>query len=257
MERPLSMDVRSALQNREIALYIQLYANASTGQPAGGEVIPLWAHPAGGLLPGEQWLPLLEQEGLSAQLDDYVLEQVCAMLDSLGGEDRGQFFLLYRLSEQSLCSEDREERWTKLLEGVSFDRRRLVLGVPQRVVEHELQRAAHQIQAIQALEMKLVLDDFNGQLTALAQAGETQFCGIKLKGPIPQRIQSEVILRAAIRAGHEMGLAVLAEGADTEEQTARLRALGCDLLRGTQYAPLLPAREAVKTLSESASISGL
>lgn len=251
--RQLPADIRSALQNREFPIYIQLYADAATGQAAGGEVIPFWEHPAGGLLPAEHWLPVLEQEGLSSLLDEYVLEHLCSMLDSLCKNGRENFFLLYRLSESSLLSGGLKERWTKIIQDYRFNRRLLLFGIPQKVVEHDFQTAAEQIKAIQSLEMKLVLDGFNGQLTTLARAGESRFCAIKLKEPVPNRVQSQVVLRAAIRAGHDMGLAILAEGADTAEQTAHLRELGCDMLRGKQYAHPLPAREAMKKLIGSAS----
>lgn len=251
----LQMDIRSVLQNRELQIYIQFYVDALTRRTVGGEVIPLWAHPAQGLLPAEQWLPLLDQEGMSLLLDEYVLEYVCAMLDSLRKNGKEDVFLLYRLSESSLLSGGLKERWTKIIKDYQFNRQLLFFGVPQKVVEYDFQAVVNQIKVIQSLGMKLVLDGFNGQLTALAQAGNTQFCGVKLKEPISNRMQSRVILRAAIQAGHEMGLAILAEGADTAEQTAHLQELGCDMLRGKLYARPLLAQEAMKKLTESVSRS--
>ena len=247
-EQRLRADARHALQNREFQIYIQFYVDFFTGQAVGGEVIPLWEHPEKGILAAEQFLPLLEQEGLSPQLDEFVLERSCAMLDTLRQNGKEKFFLLYRLSEGTLRSETLKERWEEIAGEYHFNRKLLLFGVPQRLLERGSQSILRNMAAIQEMNLRLVLDGFNGQLTALLQARNAQFCGVKLNGSFINQEQYKIVLRAAVRAGHELELAILAEGADTVELASGLRELECDMLRGELYAHPLPAWEAMKKL---------
>jgi len=252
-ERRLRADAQAGFQNREFQIYLQFYADARTGRASGAKVVPLWEHPALGLLPASSWLSVLEQEGLSSRLDGYVLERMCAFLEHLRRNGRGNFFLLYSLSEAAF-SERLEDAWKDLLSGYRFDYRRLLLGV-----DPGGNAAGGAVDAIRSMGMGLVLDGFGGQAADLAWAGDAKFCGVKLDQAFAGRMESasgRMALESVIQLGHQMDLLFLAEDVASEDQAARLRQLSCDLLCGTLYAPPLPAWEAMKKLTGQAAEEG-
>lgn len=242
-EQQLREDARPALQNREFQLYLQFCAEARTGKAAGAEVLVQWDHPTKGLLPASRWRTILEQEGLAAQLDDYVLERSCACLDHLRQNGKEDFFLLCRLSAQTLASGTLAEQWKDMLEAYHFDRRHLILAAPQ-----SLDAANPAAEAIRSMELGLVLDDFSGDLSSLSHAHDLQFRGVKLSrefASLAETPSGRTVLEALFQAGHHLKLVFLAEDAAGKESL--LRELGCDLLCGE--LPPLPLWEAMKKLS--------
>lgn len=244
----LQADARHALENQEFQIYIQFYVSAFTGRALGGEVMLFWEHPEQGILPPERFLPLLEQEGLCAQLDTYVLERIGSVLENLNQQGRPDFFLLYGVSEQTWRAPDLQERWAQIAEAYPNGRRQMFLGVPLCA----LKSGAENLRAVQSLEMGLLLNDFDGQLAAMAPGPDISLCGVKLDSAFSAPQQPEALLRAAVQAGHALGLSVLAGGADTEEAAVRLRQQGCDFLRGALYARPLPLWEAMRMLMDHA-----
>lgn len=236
-EQRFRADLQNGLNNREFQIYLQFYADSRSGRMAGAEALVFWEHPERGLLPSSKWAALLEREGLSGQLDGYVLERLCGLLDFLRQKGREDFFFLYGLSTQTLSAGNVEEQWKEILDSYQFERRQLLLGVPE---------GSAGLDIVRDLGLGLTLSDFSGDLAALVQPGSDRLCGVKLSGAFAG--QHQTILRAAIRAAHDLDLTVLAEGADTEAESARLTDLGCDFLRGTHYAHPLPAWEAVRQL---------
>lgn len=248
-EQRLRSDARHALENRELQLYLQFYADARTGRVVGGEAIPFWEHPAQGLISLESDRGVFVHEGLAARLDEYMLEQACAFLDSLKQGGREDFFLLYRLSEGTLCAGDLPRRWGRLVEGCRSDCRQLLLDVAWSGGQKE--QAARNLEAVRELGVRLVLD-FGGQVDELFPAREARFSGMKLGRALVGRLDEpagRTVLEALLRAGHELGFTVFAQDVETQEQSACLRELGCDLLRGRLYASPLPAWEAGKKLA--------
>lgn len=253
-ERRLRADAQAGLRSREFQLYLQFYADAHTGRAVGAEVTVLWEHPERGLLPASRWLSLLEQEGLAGRLDGYVLERECAFLDFLRQKGREDFFLLYRLSEQTLSSGSVETGWKDILADYHVNCGQLLFGVPQSAVGGN--PAGGGVESIRSLGMGLVLDDFDGQMTGLLQTGDVRFCGVKLNREFAGRAETplgRLVLESVFQTGHRLGLAFLVKDVVSEDQAGHLRRLGCDLLCGDLYAPPLPAWEAMKKLGKGLS----
>lgn len=251
-EQRLRADGARSLQNREFQLYLQFYAEAQTGRAVGAEAFLFWEHPDWGLLLPERYLPILEREGLAEQLDDYLLDQACAFLDSLQRGGREDFFLLCRLSAKTVASENLAARWGEIIGTRRLDRRMLMFSVPREAAFGGRELSAHNLEAVLEMGMRLILEGFDGQAEDLALAQDAQFSGLKLNGDLAGRLDTpggQVVLASILRAGHQLGLAFLAEDVETEGRSACLRKLGCDLLRGALYARPLPVWEAAKKLT--------
>ncbi len=258
-ERRLREDARSGLPHREFRLYLQFFAHARTGRAAGAKVTLQWQHPDLGPLPASQWLSLLEEEGLSDRLDGYALERMCTFLDRLRQNGREDFFLLYPLSQKALSSRCLWDTWKDILSGHRSTDRQLLLSVPGDAAPGRGAADAGGIDAVRSMGMGLVLDGFDGQIAQLSRAGDARFRGLKLDRALAGQTETasgRAALEAVFQLGHKLDLVFLAEDVDTQDQAARLRQAGCDLLCGALYAPPLPASEAMKKLTGQAEEEG-
>lgn len=250
-ERRLQAGLQEGLENQEFQLRLQFYVDARTGRAVGAEVLLLWEHPELGALPPSQWRPLMDREGLSSQMDCYVLERACAFLDHLRQNGREDFFLLYSLSEQTLFSEELEGQWKEATEAYHFDPGRLIFGLSRNSSLWKRDGRAYGLEAIRSMGMGIVLDSFDGQMIRLVQAGEARLFGLKLSRELTDWVGQPLgrtVFRFMFQAGHALKLALLAENVSSEDQAGCLRELGCDLLRGDLYARPLPAWEAMRKL---------
>lgn len=251
-EQRLRADGARSLQNREFQLYLQFYADAQTGRAMGAEASLFWEHPDRGLLLPERYRTILEQEGLAEQLDNYLLDQACTLLDNLRRGGREDFFLVCRVSAKTVASGGLTEQWREIIGSLQFDRRMLLLSVPRDAAFGDGELSDRNLKAIREMGMQLVLEDFDGQAEDLALAREAQFSGLKLNGALVDRLAApggQVVLASILQAGHQLKLAFFAEDVGTEERSDCLRKLGCDLLRGALYSRPLPVWEAAKKLT--------
>ena len=244
--RQLRAGIRAGLENREFQIYLQFCVEAGTGRAAGAELLVFWEHPEKGLLPMSRWLLPLEEEGLAGQLDDYIFQQVCALIELLRRKGRENFFLLCRLSGGLLSLERLALRWKEL--SLPFTCGQLLFGVPQDAVLN-----AAEAEALRSLGAGVILEDFDGRLDGLMQNEDIRLCGLSLHPELAGRADTpkgRAALESMFHMGRELELFFLVRNVCTEAQAERLKNLGCDLLCGDLYERPLPAWEAVRKLEK-------
>lgn len=247
-DRRLQAGIRAGLENREFQIYLQFCVEARTGRAVGAEALVFWEHPAKGLLPMARWLPLLEEEGLAGQLDEYLFQQVCVLLESLRRKGRENFFLLCRLLDGPRSLERLAAQRDEPAAERSPSYGQLLFGVPENTV-----LSAPEAEALRSLGAGLVLEDFNGQLDGLMQREDVRLCGLSLDPALAGRTDTpgaRAALESMFRMGRGLKLFFLAKDVAAESRANRLRDLGCELLCGDLYARPLPAWEAVRKLEK-------
>lgn len=254
-ERRFQSDMVNGLNNREFQIYIQFYVDAKTGRVIGGEALPYWEHPDKGLLPGESFLPQLEKAGLRRQLDNIMLDRAYAFLDGLHRREVKHFFLTYRFSPETFSDTEFAERCEAAAEGRRFSKDSLYLGMTVSGVDSMTPTVLRNLGILRKTGFLMILEDFDRRLTSLFDGNREPFNGVKLSREMIENIgtaSGPVIPRSLIRMGHDLGVPVLAEGVDTEEQAQILRDLDCDMVRGGAYFQPLPVWAARKNLAGAA-----
>lgn len=251
-ERKLQADLRRGLDMREFQIYIQFCVKSTTGKVIGGEALSRWNHPERGLLVPEEFVPLMEREHLTMQMDYHALEDACAFLENLEIAGKKEFILFCNFSQETFSGWDFPRRCMEIIERYSFDRKRLIFEVVQGYGEY-VQPVSQNIRRLRQNGIKIALTD-NGVTSFM----ELQSCLpdiLKLDRKLIESIgttEGESVLRALLQICRELDIIALAKGVENDGQECFLREHSCDILQGFRFFKPVPEWEARRyLLSES------
>lgn len=250
-ERRLQAGISQALERREFALYLQFYVDARSFRVVGGEALSRWNHPAKGLLPPSAFIPLLEREGLIHRLDYYCLRESCLCLEALMEQGIDRFFISCNFSRETFAAEDFADRCREIIEPFRFPRELLIFELTESVSEPHVARIRQNMAELRRFGVSMALDDFGVGFTSFADLQEYPVDGVKLDKGLIDNLATErgvLILRAMVQLGHALGLTVLAEGVETQEQVEALQNVHCDVIQGFRFYRPMPAAEACEVL---------
>ena len=247
--RKLLEDFSQALERDEFQGYLQFFVDADTFQIVGGEALSRWYHPRFGFLSPGRYIPLLEEAGRIEQLDLYGLERACAFLEELGRNQIRDFFLSCNIARRTFCDPGFARRCAETVRRYTFPRKLLILEVTesQRMEPAEAERMRRNIQEIRESGMRVIFDDFGEGFSSFHDLQTYPMDGLKLDKKLVDNMGTEngrIILRALVDVGHRMGLTILAEGVEDEEQIRMLRTMHCDAFQGFRFSVPLPEEEA-------------
>lgn len=250
IEREHSLDesFKSAIENREFQIYIQPKFCPERKQIFGGEVLVRWqSQEYGLLLPGE-FVPLFERNGKICDLDFYMFEETCRLLKGWLAEGCA-VPLSVNLSRAHLRSSDLSflERFKAIKEAHQ---------IPDGFIELELteslmleRRERHLVMAminrIQEMGFLCSIDDFGFGHSSLTMLKDLNVTTVKLDRQffLDENNKSWVVVRQLIQLAHDLGMSVVAEGIEEQEQVEKLREYGCDLIQGYVYAKPMPVSD--------------
>lgn len=245
----LVADFRQGLEREEFQFCLQFFVDAHTFRVVGGEALSRWKHPKRGLLNPSRYIPLLEQEGNIEELDFYNLEKTCAFLEELDQCGVEDFSISCNFSRRTLSTSHFAERCTRVIQRHPFQRKRLILEVTEseRIDQREEAQMLQNIIAIRELGAQIIFDDFGMGFSSFHDLQEYPMDGLKLDKQLVDNMWTErgrIILTALVQTGHSMGLTILAEGVENDQQLEMLQNLHCDVFQGFHFSIPLPAQEA-------------
>ncbi|NJL29942.1 MAG: EAL domain-containing protein, partial [Thermoanaerobaculia bacterium] len=251
-------DLRRALEQNQLLVYYQPVVSLTTGRLAGFEALVRWQHPAEGLLGPENLLPVAKENELSAQLGRWIFLRVCRQLAEwnrrLGARDGLQISV--NVSAQELGHPDflgtiwssvREEGVRPAMLGFELTESSLTTaGKPMHEVLWKLKRRG----------FRLYLDDFGTGCSSIGALHSLPLDALKIDGSFISRLSAGNggvdVVRAIAGLGENLGLSVVAEGVETEEQRLQLRKLGLPYAQGYFFSHPLPPEQAERLLEQDA-----
>lgn len=235
--------LRRAIQENQLVLYFQPQCDRD-GKLVGAEALVRWPCTNDVILPSE-FIPIAEQTGLIAELDRWVIAALCrhgrAWLD-LGLSIPT---LAANLSPKELHRYRLDQVVTEILKETGFPPKLLALELTETALMEQGQAATEALTALRDLGVSLALDDFGTGYSSLAQIKQLPLDIIKIDkcfvDDLPNLKEGCEIASAIIAMAHALGIKVLAEGVETQEQFQFLAHQGCDFYQGYLYSPPLPA----------------
>jgi diguanylate cyclase (GGDEF)-like protein/PAS domain S-box-containing protein len=251
----LETDLRRALERDEFRLHYQPIVSLKTGLVTGFEALLRWEHPERGLLYPGAFLPVAEETGLIIGISDLVLRQCCAQARRW----RQRFPALdpaltmsMNLTSHSFTHSDVESLVAQALAEADLDGRQLQLEITESVFMEDLDAVVGVLLALKSREVEFHIDDFGTGYSSLSYLHRLPTEVLKIDrsfvGRMGQAGDDGVIVRTIVELAHNLGRRVIAEGVETAEQLARLRALGCEHAQGFYFARGLPSAEAESLL---------
>lgn len=237
--------LRRAIAGNELELAFQPIVHLASGQLAEFEALVRWRHPDRGLLLPNAFLPLAEDTGLIAALDEWVLAAALWQVREWQGTFPGRPLppVAINVSNRQICRLEWVAQVQESLRRHQLPPSVLRLEVTEGALIETPEEAVQILERLHALGVHLALDDFGTGYSSLAYLHRFTVDTLKIDRTfISGEGRGAPILEAIVALAKQLNLRIVAEGIETEEDLARLRALGCDLGQGYLFArPLEPA----------------
>ncbi len=238
----LTAEIRHALNQQQFQVYFQPQFNSLGGHLAGVEALIRWPHPEKGMIPPLLFIPIAEQSDLIKEVGMYVLNNACKQCMRWWGDGKPTFQLAVNLSVNQLyrgfASQIKEE-----LNDIGFPLNQLELEITESLIMNY--DDLDELHKLEELGIGIAMDDFGTGHSSLAQLKRLPISKLKIDRSFVKDLQQDpndrVIASTIINMGHSLGLKVIAEGVETEQQKAFLVNEGCDQLQGYLLGHPMPA----------------
>ena len=235
-------ELESAISGGAFEVHYQPILAADGSGIVGAEALLRWTHPVRGPIAPSLFIPLAEQNGLMSRLGEFVLRQ--AMSD--GARWTG-LFVAVNLSPLQIRDAGFVDLVGAVMAETGIAASRVVLEVTEGVLIDDPRQAQARLEALRALGVRIALDDFGTGYSSLSYLQKFPFDRLKIDRAFVASLgtsgNSGVIIQSIVTLGHALGMKVLGEGVETDEQRVLLRLAGCDELQGHLFAMPAPAAE--------------
>jgi len=238
---PLRMSrLRQAIVGDELFLLYQPKVVMRDGSVSGVEVLCRWQHPELGVVLPDDFIPVAERTGLIAPLTLWVLHR--SLLQCREWNEAGiELGVAVNLSMRNLDALELPTQIAGLLKSVGVPSERLELEITESTIMSDSQRAIRNLALIRELGVVLTIDDFGTGYSSLAYLTKLPVKGLKIDKSFVQNMESDhdnaVIVRSIVDLGHNLGLKVVAEGAETRKSAEMLQTFHCDEAQGYYFCP--------------------
>jgi len=241
----LESALRRALDADEFELHYQPKLCAKTSRPVGVEALMRWKHPEQGYISPDRFIPLAEECGLICSLGEWVLKRACRQAKLWANMFGDDFTMAVNLSSQQFVQSQVADVVLQALFDASLNPRLLQLEITETILMHDLEETVATVKRLKDSGITLAMDDFGTGYSSLSYLQRFPLDVLKIDRSFVSDLEfnsdNAVICKTIIAMAHNLGLAVIAEGVETEAQAEFLQELGCDQLQGFFYSKALPA----------------
>jgi diguanylate cyclase (GGDEF)-like protein/PAS domain S-box-containing protein len=249
----LESELRRALEREEITLLYQPIVRLQDRSCAGFEALMRWDHPKMGRLSPMEFIAVAEEIGLIVDLGLFALERTARQLATWQRALRGRepVFASVNVSSRQLLRRDLIQDLRTVLARSALARGTLKLELTESLMMENPEYAAQMLNRIRELGAGLALDDFGTGHSSLAYLQRFPFDTLKVDQSFVRTSGGKrpVILRSIVTLAHDLGMDVVAEGAETDEDASELYHLGCEYAQGFVFGQPMTAEEAYELLT--------
>jgi EAL domain-containing protein (putative c-di-GMP-specific phosphodiesterase class I) len=242
-----------ALERQELMLHYQPVVEIGNATTVGMEALIRWQHPEQGLVSPYRFIPVAEESGLIIPIGAWVLEQACHQLSHWheGTEVGGRGSVEVNLSARQIDDPRIVRTVEDILARTGLPPEHLTLEITESALMKDAAAALGVLGALKELGVLLAIDDFGTGYSSLSYLQRFPLDILKIDRSFVEslgvNVGDEAIVSAVITLAHALGLQVVAEGVETDEQLEALRSFGCDLAQGFLFSKPLPASEVAAT----------
>jgi diguanylate cyclase (GGDEF)-like protein/PAS domain S-box-containing protein len=238
----LEEDLRQAIKARQFLLYYQ--PQVARGRLVGAEALIRWQHPKRGLVWPDEFIPLAEETGLILPLGDWVLEAACEQLAAWAGHQQSAHLMLaVNISALQFRQPGFVSTVLSALERSGANPKNLKLELTESMLVENIEEVIAKMSELKAHGLSFALDDFGTGYSSLAYLKRLPLDQLKIDRAFVRDmlvdVASGAIAQTIISLGRAMGLSVMAEGVENEEQRGFLAGLGCHTFQGFLFNPPL------------------
>jgi PAS domain S-box-containing protein len=228
-------DIVRALHEEQIVPFFQPIVELRTGELKGFELLTRWLHPERGAILPQNFISLIESNGMLGQLT----RQICQKAFSAVYPLPAHLTLSVNVSPMQMSHPELPAEIAAIAEATGFPLDQLIIEVTESTLHHDLELAKTVASALKAIGCRLALDDFGTGYSSLRHLQSLEFDELKIDasfiGSMTIARDSRKIVASIIGLARSLGMRTVAEGVETEEQADMLLWLGCDFAQGWRY----------------------
>ena len=240
----IAADARNALQNNEFKVYFQPKVSVSKSEIVGAEALVRWVKPDGTVLPPDQFVPFLENNGFIVKLDYFVYEEVCRYLRRRLDQGKKVVPISVNVSRIHMLTNDFTARVSDLVRRYRIDPSLIEMELTESAFIVNENDTMATMSRLRELGFKVSIDDFGTGYSSLALLKNLSVDVLKIdKGFFSgDHIDNKdgIVLSSVMEMADKMNIEIICEGVETEEQVDFLRASKCDTAQGFYYAKPVP-----------------
>ena len=239
--RVLEIALRAAIVRKEIEVHYQPLVDVHTAQIVGVEALVRWKRAGGDYVPPLEFIPLAEETGLINEVGAFVLEQACFDAAKWPRDIR----VAVNISPAQFRNRDFAKLVKKILDESGLGPNRLELEITESMLLRNSEANLAILHEIKSYGVRISMDDFGTGYSSLGNLRSFPFDKIKIDksfiGDLNKSVDAAAIIRAVLSLGRSLGMTTTAEGVETRDQLAYLRAEGCVEVQGHYYAGAMDA----------------
>jgi diguanylate cyclase (GGDEF)-like protein/PAS domain S-box-containing protein len=248
--------LRRGIERGELVVHYQPALDLTSGRVVGVEGLVRWDHPQRGLLPPDEFIALAEETGLVVPLGAEVLATACRQVTAWqrAGQGGGDLWLSVNLAVRQLLAADLCSVVEDALADSGLEPHRLCLEITESALLEDSESSTRALNRLKALGVRIGVDDFGTGFSSLTYLKRFPVDVLKIDRSFVAGLcrdhQDRAIVASVVDLAHAFGLTTTAEGVETDEQLALLRALGCEQGQGFLWSRPLPAGAAERWLAD-------
>jgi diguanylate cyclase (GGDEF)-like protein len=242
----LETDLRRAVKRGEFDLYYQPVINLVDGSLRGAEALLRWHHSQRGMISPAAFVPIAEDTGLIIPIGRWVLHQACRQAKRWQEQCPGEFCpVSVNLSGRQFSQPHLADEIADVLRETNLDPSLLILEITETILMEDINTVSSTLTELKALGVSLAVDDFGTGYSSLSYLKRLPISTLKVDQSFVQGLgenpEDSAIVRAIVTMSKSLGLEVVAEGVETEDQRQLLHELGCDRAQGYLFSKPLQA----------------
>ncbi|MEH1882212.1 GGDEF domain-containing response regulator [Nostoc sp.] len=252
----LEMDLRRAVERQEFQVYYQPIVLLETCKIIGFEALVRWQHPQHGLVPPDNFIPLAEETGLIIPIGYWVLGEACRQMRAwqIQFPTDPPLTISVNLSTKQFLQPDLIEQINRTIQETGLEARNLKLEITESVLMENIQSATLMLLQLQEMNIQLHLDDFGIGYSSLSYLHRFPSKALKIDRSFITKIgangENLEIVQAIVTLAQGLNIDVIAEGVETLEQLAQLRAMKCKYAQGYFFSKPVDSKS-IETLIAS------
>ena len=243
----LEQRLRRAMEREQFVLHYQPRIDLRTRQVVGAEALIRWNVPGLPEVPPAQFIPVAEEIGLIAPIGKWVLRTACTQNKAWQDAGNAPLVMSVNVSARQFRQDNFVQTVIEVLRDTGLQARYLEIELTESAVMHDAEQFIAMLRELKDLGVQIALDDFGTGYSSLSYLKRLPVHRLKVDRSFVQDIATDgddaTIVRTIIALGHNLGLKVVAEGVETEQQLQFLRDNQCDELQGYYFATPMPVAQ--------------
>lgn len=251
----LESDLYKALAKKELIIYFQPKVDTYTRETISTEALLRWKRNGSEWISPVDFIPIAERTGLIISIGDWVLKEACINATQWNVNRKKKVSVAVNISSMQFLHGDLVESVKSALSISGLEAKYLQLEITESVTLHDIDFVIGELNQLREMGVKIVLDDFGTGFSSLTYLTTLPLDDLKIDQSFIRRIltskQNLNITHSMIQLAHDLGLCVIAEGVEVEEQYELLKSWSCNQLQGYLFAKPMPYQELFEYLKKN------